>query len=29
MISALHNLLSFAAVAGFVVVVCHLVSLAA
>jgi len=28
MISTIHNLLSFAAVAGFVVVVCHLLTLA-
>lgn len=29
MVSTLHNLLSFAAVTGFVVLVCHVVSLAA
>ncbi|ESQ75399.1 hypothetical protein ABAC402_09875 [Asticcacaulis sp. AC402] len=29
MVSAVHNVLSFAAVAGFVVVMCHLMSLAA
>ena len=28
MVSTIHNLLSFAAVAGFVVVVCHLLTLA-
>lgn len=29
MVSAVHNLLSFAAVAGFVVLMCHLLTLAA
>ena len=29
MVSAIHNLLSFAAVAGFVVLMCHLLTLAA
>ncbi len=29
MVGALHNILSLAAVAGFVFVMCHLVSLAA
>jgi hypothetical protein len=29
MVGAIHNLLSFAAVAGFVVVMCQLMSLAA
>lgn len=28
MVSAVHNLLSFAAVAGFVVLMCHLLTLA-
>lgn len=29
MVNAVHNLLSFAAVAGFVVLMCHLLTLAA
>ncbi|ESQ82910.1 hypothetical protein AEAC466_15500 [Asticcacaulis sp. AC466] len=29
MVSALHNLLSFVAVTGFVVIMCHVLSLAA